>query len=311
MQQFLKWAIASGLAVAVAVGTLYMYRQQTQGSGQASAPASSASNAWAEAASGAGEGHIAAAPQIRTPEQTRNRLFKEGSLAGTEPSGDWCVGADQQLKPCEGLRTRIEYYLLALGEVSVQDIRALIEDESKRANGSALTAEIMAIFDKYWQIRIHDWKNTFNQSDRSTWLPVFEEQKAVRRQILGEPWASAFFTDDEQHFKTYYAQLESGTPPPPHPGEPVPQMEPGKDPAAVRAERVARYGEDAAERLDAVDAQWADWDRRLAAARSEWQRIQAQGNLSETQKQDEMALHVDANFKGKEQVRVKALLKLR
>jgi len=149
------------------------------------------------------------------------------------------------------------------------------------------------------------------QTDRSTWLPVFEEQKAVRRQILGEPWAQAFFADDEASFKAYYAQLDSGAAPVSKAGEPVPQMEPGKDPAAVRAERVARYGEEAAARLDAVDKQWDEWDRRLATARTEWERIQAQGNLSEVQKQDEMARYVQAHFQGKEQVRVRALLKLR
>jgi lipase chaperone LimK len=310
MQMIFKAAFGLSAALMAAAGAAW-YAQQGQRVQAVDGGASAgASNAWVNAASAASDASSVAGMRQRTPEETRNRLFKEGSLAGTEPSGEWCV-LDLALKPCEGLRTRFEYYILGLGEVSIGEIRALIEDEARRAHGDKLGAEIMALFDKYWQVRTHEYRNTFVQTDRSTWLPVFEEQKAVRRQLLGEPWALAFFTDDEASFKAYYAQLDSGVAPPPKSGEPVPQMEPGKDPAAVRAERVARYGEDAAARLDAVDKQWDEWDRRLATARSEWERIQAQANLSESQKQDEMERYVQAQFQGKEQVRVRALLKLR
>lgn len=311
MQVRMKWLAAVSAVLVAGAGAWYVQ----QGPGLAALTGGHAAdvdkpNAWGMAGMGKDKDAIGG-QSTRTPEQIRNRLFKEGSFAGTEPSGDWCVGSDQLLKPCEGLRGRFEYYILGIGEITIGEIRLLIEDEARRAHGDKIAAEIMAIFDKYWTLRTYDWKNQFIQNDRSTWLPVFEEQKSVRRQILGEPWAQAFFAADEKHFKEYYAQLESGTPPPPHPGEPVPQMEPGKDPAAVRAERVARYGEEAAARLDAVDAQWADWDRRLGAARAEWERIQGLGNLSDTQKQDEMQRYVQSNFQDKDQLRVRALLKLR
>jgi hypothetical protein len=173
--------------------------------------------------------------QAMTPDEIRNRLFQEGSLVGTQPAGDWCINAQQQFLPCEGLRQRFEYYLLGLGEVGVADVRALIEDEARKAHGEAQTAQIMALFDRYWQIRTYDWKHHFIQSDRATWLPVFEEQRTVRRQILGGAWADAFFLEEEQHFQTYYAQLESGQAPPPQPGDPEPEMVLSKDPQPLRA----------------------------------------------------------------------------
>ena len=311
MQKQMKWLVGVS-AVALAAAGFWYVNQDVTSSVEGVDGERTDGNAWTRAVGStsmfSGDDR---APSTRTPEQIRHKLFKEGSFAGTEPSGEWCVGMDQKLKPCEGLRGRFEYYILGIGEVSIEDIRLLIEDEARRAHGEKLSGEIIAIFDRYWKIRTYEWKNKFIQSDRSTWMPVFEEQKSVRRQILGQEWAEAFFADDEAHFQSYYAQLESGTPAPPHPGEPVPQMEPGKDPAAVRAERVARYGEEAAARLDAVDAQWADWERRLAAARNEWTRIQGMANLSESQKQDEMDRYVQANFQGKDQLRVRALLKLR
>jgi lipase chaperone LimK len=315
MQSRMKWMAAAAAVVLGSAGAWWAWQSGALTGGQGAAAEGAGASGpmgWnmqgtdsaSTEASGAGQSAL-------TPEQVRIRLFKEGSLADTQPFGDWCVSPEKALKPCRGLRTRFEYYILGIGEVSIADIRGLIEDESRRAHGDKLTTEIMALFDRYWQIRTYDWKHHFVQSDRATWLPVFEEQRSVRRQILGQPWAEAFFSDDEKQFKDYYAQLESGQPPPPDPGEPVPQMEPGKDPAAVHAERAKRYGEDAAQRLADVDAQWAEWDKRLAAARSEWERIQALPNLSDVQKQDEMQRYVEANFQDKDRLRIRALLKLR
>ncbi len=303
--------MAAGVAVAALVGAAAFWANQHGMSPPGAGPQGST---WDLVRSGVGstEGETpAAAPTSATltPEQVRTRLFRDGSLAGTEPSGDWCI-TEAKLKPCIGLRQRFEYYILGIGEVTIQDLKALVADEATKANGPEVSAQIMDIWDKYWQLRTHDYRNQFVQNDRSTWMPVFEEQRTVRRQILGADWAEAFFSADEKHFREYYAQLESGQPPPPDPGEAVPQMGPGKDPAAVRAERVARYGEAAAARLDKADEEWADWQRRLAGARTEWDRLKAAGNLSDTQRRQDMDTYIKANFKDDERLRVEALLHL-
>ena len=300
------------LAVVIGVGSVVLWQRsstETSATGQQGVHRETKGWGFIGGAKDTAASAAAAAAQVRTPDQVRVRLFKEGSFAGTEPAGSWCV-SDQKLKPCPELRSRFEYYVLGLGEVTIEEIRGLIQDEAKRANGDALAAQIMAVWDKYWQVRTYAWRHKFIQADRSTWMPVFEEQRAVRRQLLGQPWAEAFFKEDEQHFQEYYAQLESGLPPPPDPGEPVPQMAPGKDPAAVRAERVARYGEAAANRLDKADAEWADWERRLNAAKTEWDRLQKAANLSDVQRKAEMSAYIKSNFAADEQLRVQALLHL-
>lgn len=311
MQVRAKWVVISVAAVVILVGAWLTQHGGVEsgvrllGGGGGHGP----SDGWGLNGGDAPVTPSADAAPARSPEQVRNRLYKEGSFAGTEPSGEWCVTTDKLLKPCKGLRGRFEYYILGLGEVSIAEIRGLVQDEVRRDHGDKVAAEITDLFDKYWKIRTYDWKNQFVQSDRSTWMPVFEEQKSVRRQLLGQAWAEAFFSDDEKHFLEYFAQLESGQPAAPDVGEPVPQMEAGKDPGAVRAERVTRYGEDAADRLEAVDKQWDDWERRLSAARSEWDRIKVANNLSDSQKQSEMQRYVDENFQDKDKIRVKALLK--
>lgn len=242
-------------------------------------------------------------------EQVRVKLFKEGSFQGTEPSGGWCV-TGERLQACPELRKRFEYYILGLGEVTIADIRTLVEDEARRAHGEELARAIMTIWDKHWQVRTYAWRSVFVQGDQSTWRPAFEEQRLVRRQILGEDWARAFYADEEAKFQQFMAQVESGQPPPPDPGEPVPQMAPGKDPAAVHAERVARYGQAAADRLSKADAEWADWERRLAAARGEWERLNADAQRSDLQRKQDMDAYIGAHFPQDERLRVRALLQL-
>lgn len=302
--------LAAGFAVAALIAGTSLWTTRQQVGPEGVVPGGSVWDRLRPAdAPEAHEASASAAAVALTPDQVRDRLFRTGSLAGTEPAGDWCINGGK-LKPCIGLRHRFEYYILGLGEVTIQDLRTLVKDEVTRAHGIDLGDQIMAVWDKYWQLRNHSYRNTFVQNDRSTWMPVFEEQRTVRRQILGMAWAEAFFNDDEAHFREYHAQLESGQPPPPDPGEAVPQMAPGKDPAAVRAERVARYGEAAAARLDKADEEWADWQRRLASARVEWDRLRAAGNLSETQRRQEMDSYIKANFKSDEHLRVQALLRL-
>lgn len=242
-------------------------------------------------------------------EQVRVKLFQHGSFQGTEATGNWCV-VTGKLVACPELRKRFEYYTLGLGEVGIADIRTLVDDEARRAHGDELAAAIMAIWDKHWQVRTHAWRSAFLQSDPSTWRAALEEQRLVRRQILGEDWAKAFYTDDEAKLQQLIAQIEQGQPPAPDPGEPVPQMAPGKDPAAVHAERVARYGQGAADRLAKADEEWADWERRLATARSEWERLKASGQLSDVQRRQDIDAHIAANFKPDELLRVRALLQL-
>ena len=310
--QMQGWMKAVGVALALgAAGVAYV---------SATRPGGLSDEDGASSAQGSGWGMIRPdAPSGATPplagkaglslDQVRHKLFKEGSFQGTEPSGDWCVAA-AKLSPCADLRKRFEYYILGLGEVTIEDIRALVADEARRAHGDELATAIMSMWDRYWQLRSHTWRNAFVQSDRNTWMPAFEEQRMVRRQILGEDWARAFFADDEAKFQQYVAQMDSGQPPPPDPGEPVPQMAPGKDPTAVHAERVARYGQDAANRLAKADEEWADWERRLAAARTEWDRLKSAGQLSDVQRRQDMQAYIASHFQADEHLRVKALLNI-
>ncbi|MCH2240564.1 MAG: hypothetical protein MK041_01230, partial [Aquabacterium sp.] len=75
-------------------------------------------------------------------------------------------------------------------------------------------------------------------------------------------------------------------------------------------ERVARYGEAAAQRLEQADAEWADWERRLQAGSTEWTRLKQSPELSDAQRRELMDRYIAANFQPDEHRRVRALLDL-
>lgn len=246
-------------------------------------------------------------------DSTRTRLFVNGSLAGAEVAGGWCVASAagaEVLQPCPDLRRRFDHYLLGLGEVTAMDLRSLVFDEVRRAHGEALAGQVLAVWDRYLSLAGYAWSSRFDPADPGTWQAALAEQRQVRRQVLGEGWARAFFADEEQHLEARLAQAEAGAAPPADPGAAVPQAGPDKDAAAVLAERTALYGDAAARRLAQVDAEWADWESRLGAARSEWQRLQQANHLSDLQRHAEMAQYVQSHFTRGEHLRVKALLQL-
>lgn len=245
----------------------------------------------------------------RSPAAVRDRLFKHGSFTGTELDGSWSV-VDGRLVPSLTLRNRFENYLLGLGEVTLQEIRGLVEDDARRDVGDKLAAEILVVWDKYMQLREFPFQQQFKQNDRATWSPFFDELRMVRRQVLGKVWADAFFTEEEAQFQQYLAQLETGRPAPTDPGAPVPQVTAGKDPAAVHAERVALYGEAATQRLEQADAEWADWERRFAGGKAEWERLRKAPELSAAQRQEAINRYIQSNFQDDEAVRARALLDL-
>jgi len=244
----------------------------------------------------------------------RTRLFVKGSLAGTDLAGGWCVGPGPEgtevLQPCPDLHRRFDHYLLGTGEVTAMELRSLLLDDARRAHGEALAGEIVSVWDRYLLLAAHAWRSRFDPADPGTWNAAVAEQRQVRRQMLGEAWAHAFFADEERHLEAVLAQVESGAVPPADPGAPVPQGGLGTDAAAVMAERAALYGEAAARRLAQVDSEWADWENRLEAARSEWQRLQQANQLSDLQRHTEMAQYLRAQVPGSEHARVKALLHL-
>lgn len=245
----------------------------------------------------------------RSLSSIRAAVFGDALLSQTQAAGDWGIDAQGHLHPDLVLRKRFEHYLLALGTATPAELRALIDDEARKAHGEKAAADIMAIYDKYWALRSHQPSQRLALNDRETWAPAFQELRAMRRQYLGPQWAEAFYKEEEDEFLRFVAQADGKAgPDKADMNMPVPQMGPGKDAAAVHAERAALYGEAAAQRLAQADAEWADWERRVAGAKAEYQRVQNSPELSDVQRQQAMDQYIQSHFPPDERLRARGLI---
>lgn len=180
------------LVVLVALAARGWWQGRTMSSLSGAHPGQSARHA------AAGASHMEL-PAV-TPEQIRGRLLEQGALSGTVPPGSWCVH-DGALQPCAELRRRFEYYLLAPGDVQASEIRLRIAEDATRDHGEKVAADILAVWDRYDRLRTWPWQHKFEQSDRSTWEPALQEQRKVRRQVLGEAWADALYGEEEKQLE--------------------------------------------------------------------------------------------------------------
>lgn len=246
---------------------------------------------------------------VRSLSSIRATVMGDALLSQTQIAGDWAVDANGVLRPDLALRKRFEHYMLALGHVTPAEIRLLIEDEARKAHGEKTAADIIGVYDKYMAVRSQQPRHRLVLNERDTWEPAFQEQKAIRRQLMGVPWAEAFFKAEEDEFVRFSAQADGQSGPDKADlNMPVPQMGPGKDAHAVHAERVALYGEAAAQRLAQADVEWADWERRLAAAKAQWQYLQSSAELSDVQRQQGLDQYIDSHFPPDERMRVRGLI---
>lgn len=244
------------------------------------------------------------------PPHALRALLQAGSFAGTRPVGSWCVNGVGALEPCPGLRERFEYHINGLGEITVAEVRSLIEDEARRDVGALLAQQIMVIYDRYWLVRNHPLRLRVEMSDPNTWLPALREAQMVRQQGLGEAWAKAFYAEEDQDFLETHERAVNGTRPPPSERDPVPVKVAGQSDEALRSERVRRYGEEITAQLEALDARQLAFDRAVQQARVTWQNLQAQEHLSEPDRQAQLKAHVDASFEPQDRRRAMGLATL-
>lgn len=246
----------------------------------------------------------------RSAEQWENWLFTHSSLRGASLDGNWGEVGPQGLKPSLALRHRFDQLLTTTGELTSAEIRAMVQTLAERDLGSD-AAQVMAVWDRYEALRQTPRKTQPDPNDLQKWLQLLREQQALRRQILGEEWATAFFADDEAYFVAAVQRaMENQRSPKPIPSEPW-----ESPPAGVSAEQWHEYrqktlGREAAERLAVLDAQQAEWEQRLNSARQIQAALATRPELSELQRAQELERWVAERFSGKEQLRARALLGL-
>jgi lipase chaperone LimK len=244
----------------------------------------------------------------RTAAQWDSWLIIESSLRGASLDGDWGEVGPQGLLPSMALRRRFDQLMTTIGELSPTELRAMVQALAERDLGPDATA-VMAIWDRYVALTNAPLSVRPDPNNPQQWLVVLREQQAMRQNMLGADWASAFFAEEEAQLRATVAQLTSGAAPEASAPPAVWSAPPaGTSAADWQAQRQQALGPEAAARLAALDAEDSAWELRMDLARHAMRTLAIRAELSSLQRDQALQEWLDAHFKATEQVRVKALL---
>jgi lipase chaperone LimK len=297
------WLIVLGLVLvalgwAVVAWTGDSHRQMQRGHGPSD---------FSQGVATSGPGHASAQPLVPSagplplaglapPEGEASQAFarwlqSSSSLRGTELDGSWGeLDAQGRLQPSLALRRRLDQLLTLMGERPLEDIAAYVAAQASQALGPGGGQQVQAIWQRYVALQQEPLRTTVVLSDRRTWPAAQAERQAQRLRHLGPQWTKAFFEAEEQAFT---ALMQN----PPAAGAP-----PLIDPATLTPQQRERWLQAQGETLR--------WQQRLEAARSHWQGLARQPQLSDVQRHAQMQAYLQGAFDAQEQRRVRALLNL-
>ena len=258
-------------------------------------------------------------PSLGPEAQTHgSETLARSSLRGSEVDGELRQGVDGRLQWDAGLVRFFEYHLALLGELDQAAIRRLIAEHASQRLGNASEASVLAAFDRYVAFR----QALAALPPAARLQDTLAARRALEREWFGEA-AQAMFGEARDYDARTLERLEAAAKHPPSRDawDTLPALEREARSAALaeeqsrqfdalalsaeqrRAERTALWGAQAAARLDALDAERAAWESRLAAYARERERLLA---VSGTALADVEALR-QRWFDPRERLRIEAL----
>jgi lipase chaperone LimK len=285
-------------------------------------------------------GDSTAPAEHRVASSSRERLlvrWQASSQRGSDADGE--IGFDPwgRIRVDAGLRRLFDYALTLQGEFSVAEIRVLLEHWVEARHGGSTAAQALVAFDRYVALKHAESSLALitDPGERLTALQV------LRRQHFGAE-AEALFGDEEAYARytlerlallqsealsaaqrtEQLAALDASRDPGQRAAEALAQAPVviaehesqlaalGADAAQRHQERSALWGEEAAIRLAALDAQEADWTRRLAAFVAARDQILADPLRDAAARDQALTALLGAQFTEAERRRVQSLLRM-
>jgi lipase chaperone LimK len=261
------------------------------------------------------------------------------SLQGTEVAGGLLVDADGNFVPGPETVAMFEYFLSLTGEKSPEEILAAIRAEIARRLDPPAEAQALAFLDRYMLYRERGVALGLTDAGDDGLRERYERLRSLRREIFGEEVAARLFGDEEKESEVAIRQREVAADPnlseeekaarieklyddlPPAAREARDQamavLRLQEDEAKLRASggsaedirelRVERFGEEAADRLEDLDAERAEWSSRYDDYRGERERILTNGALSESDRSLALQRLLEGRFDENERIRVQSL----
>lgn len=277
----------------------------------------------------------------RPADQTARR---PRSLRGTRTDGGLLLDTDGRFVPTLEARRLFDYFLTTEGEAAPEAVRARIVREITRRLPPDAARDATALLDRYLAYRAAARQRAAaspsGDGDMEGRLAMLA---ALRREILGEVAAEAFFAHEEAEARllletrrilsdqtlppearaakveALYAEREASLPDDVRAARaaarlasmlPAAEAEvraQGGDAARVQDLRERLAGPEAAERLADLDRRRADWDTRLGAFRAARARLEQDATLSPDARKAAVADLLTKSFTPPERTRVAAL----
>ncbi|KPQ02834.1 lipase secretion chaperone [Marinobacter sp. HL-58] len=342
MSRFLRFATLVLLAVAaVSAGTVVYFSDQPEASGNRAAAVDA--NAAPALADGMGQQNESPSELVGNAD---NPVPDElpASLEGTSLPGGWAkTDSHGSLIPTPQLRQLFEYYLAALGEETLPQLIARIEQALARLDEPA-RSEAMDILGNYldYKLALGDLEASY---DNSAALSAEEMQqqmaeiRALRRSWMDARTADAFFASDEavdqfqveqlrirtdeslsdEQREQALAKAEQSLPEPLREARretrkfadyQQARTEFADDPEALRAWREERFGEEASRQLEAAEAEQQAWEQKWQAYSEELAGLEDLG-VSGPEREAAIDSLRDEYFEGAEKLRAEALDSIR
>lgn len=258
----------------------------------------------------------ASAPRRSDP----HRVLRDGSLRGTAVDGEVTIGFAGRVAPDPSLRRLFDYYLSLLGETDLDGIRQLLrEDLQRRPLDASQQAEVMELFARY--VAYQQARTALAAPGSGDLATRLAQDRALRGRLLGPALAQAFYPTADADDARLLRQLAHADTPSDAAADAQAMSTVASTiqvqtdllaaaaltPAQRHAERAATWGNAAADRLDALDRQRAQWQQRLNAFASEASAVRGDPSLDEAQRRAAVQQLLDRHFEGPERLQARAM----
>jgi lipase chaperone LimK len=260
--------------------------------------------------------------------------MERSSLRGTEIDGGVSLDANGDVLPDLKLRRLFDYHLSLIGERDLSQIRQLLAAQLTGRYGPRQTQAVLTYFDRYAGYLQRLAESRLGQSNDPQ--ERLTKVAALRRQMLGETMAAAFFAEEEALAALTLKRMDIAADDTLSAGrksELLADLDLAEgvsaraeaDTASMvadqnrgfeqlrstqqqrAAEREALWGKEAAQRLAQLDEARAGWDARIEAYLSARARIDADRTLSAAARAQAIATLRNQRFDAAEQRRIASL----
>jgi lipase chaperone LimK len=281
----------------------------------------------------------AAAASSSRPE---NAPAPHPSLDGTDVNGGIRLDDKGHIILHRDVRRLFDYYLSLRGRVNNESIRALLRQHLEASQPASVVRDALALFDKYVALIDAETKYAEEWTGRDLKVSeqvasVLEERRKLRREYLGDGLSEAFYQDQEQYEAFQLERMKISTNPNLSAAEKKAALEAAENLLSTQQREIRkqtfawldikqlarqpiesldaegadairqRFGDNALDRLAAVEQERQSWEEKREAWLAEKARLAARSDQSEDEKKAQLQAYGQTHLDPTELRRMQAL----